>query len=154
MNNILSIVLLIAFGTSLTYGQAKNSAKPRISNAETELIELERQLSESLVNQNATVLDHLWSNDLVFTFPNGQMSNKAQRLAGQKPVAQSEQSSNTNDEVKIHLYGNTAVVTVLSTWKGKEGTKEYSDQYQATHVWARQHGRWQLVAAHVSQVKK
>ena len=36
----------------------------------------------------------------------------------------------------------------------KPGTQEFSDQYQATHVWIKQQGRWQLVAAHVSQLKK
>ena len=119
-----------------------------------QLIELERQMSDALAREDAMVLDRLWSKDLVFTFPNGRVSGKAQRLAGQKASAESAQSSNSNDQVNVFLYGNTAVVTVLSTWKGKAGTQEYSDQYQATHVWAKQQGRWQLVAAHVSQVKK
>ncbi len=158
MNHMLSIVLLIILGTSFTPSftpaQAKTKARPAKPTVEAELIELERQMSEALVRQDAAVLDRLWSKDLVFTFPNGRVSNKAQRLAGQKPSAESAQSTNTNDEVKVHLYGTTAVVTVLSTWKGKAGTQEYSDQYQATHVWVKQQGRWQLVAAHVSQVKK
>ena len=152
MTHILSIVLLITLAISAAPAQVKR--KPPTHSVDAELIELERQLSEALVRQDAAVLDRLWSKDLVFTFPNGHVSNKAQRLAGQKPSAESAQSTNTNDEVKVHLYGNTAVVTVLSTWKGKAGTQEYSDQYQATHVWALQQGRWQLVAAHVSQVKK
>ena len=120
------------------------------------MIELERQLSEALVKEDAAVLDRLWSNDLVFTFPDGKVSNKTQRLAGQKPAAQGSQSDseNSNDEVKVYLYGNTAVVTVLSTWRGKENNKAYSSQFQATHVWVKQEGRWQLVAAHVSSVKK
>jgi len=152
MKKTLSIALLILSTlTPLLTAQVK--AKPK-SEVERHLIELERQLSEALVKQDATVLDRLWSNGLVFTFPNGKISNKAQRLAGQKPSAESSQSSNTNDEVKVYLYGNTAVVTVLSTWHGKTGIQEYSDQYQATHVWAKQQGRWQLVAAHVSQLKK
>ena len=148
----LSIALLIALTISATPAQAKT--KLPTHGVAAELIELERQMSEALVRQDAAVLDRLWSKDLVFTFPSGRVSNKAQRLAGQKPSAESVQSTNTNDEVKVHLYGRTAVVTVLSTWKGKAGTQEYSDQYQATHVWAKQQGRWQLVAAHVSQVKK
>ena len=154
MNHMLSIVLLITLGTTFTPARAEKKARPPIRAVEAELIELERKLSEALVREDATVLNRLWSKDLVFTFPNGRVSNKAQRLTGQKPSAQSAQSTNTNDEVKVHLYGNTAVVTVLSTWKGKAGTQEYSDQYQATHVWVKQQGLWQLVAAHVSQVKK
>ena len=154
MKHILSIVLLITLATSPTSAQAERKATPSTRSVERHLIELERQLSDALVREDVAVLDRLWSSDLVFTFPNGNVSNKAQRLAGQKPSARSSQSTNSNDQVKVYLYGNTAVVTVLSTWKGKAGTQEYSDQYQATHVWVKQQGRWQLVAAHVSQVKK
>ena len=154
MKPILLIVLLTIVTGSPTAAQSKSKATPSKRSVERQLIALEHQLSDALVRGDATALGHLWSNDLVFTFPNGKLSGKAQRLASQKPADPSSQSTNTNDQVKVHLYGNTAVVTVLSTWKGKEGTQEYSDQYQATHVWAKQQRRWQLVAAHVSQVKK
>ena len=118
--------------------QVKRNGKQLTRAVEAQLVELERQLSEALANEDAAVLNRLWSDDLVFTSPNGHMTNKTQRLAGQKPSAQSAQLANINDEVKVRVYGNTAVVTVLSTWKGKAGTQEFSDQYQATHVWVKQ----------------
>jgi len=154
MKYLLLILLLTIAAASVARAQSENRATPTQHSVEKQLIELERQLSDALVKQDAKILDRLWSNDLIFTFPNGKVSTKAERLAGQKPSDQSSQSTNTNDQVKVYLYGNTAVVTVLSTWKGKAGTQEYSDQYQATHVWAKQQRRWQLVAAHVSQLKK
>ena len=156
MKHILLSVFLIIVAATAAFAQSESKAPPSKRSVEGQLIELERQLSAALVREDAAVLDRLWSNDLVFTFPNGKVSNKAQRLAGQKPAAPSSQSESetTNDEVKVYLYGNTAVVTVLSTWKGKTGTQEYSDQYQATHVWVKQQRQWQLVAAYVSPVKK
>ncbi len=154
MNHMLSIVLLITLTTSPSQAQANGKVKPSSRAVEAQLVELERQLSEALAREDAAVLNRLWSDDLVFTSPNGHMTNKAQRLAGQKPSAQSAQLANINDEVKVRVYGNAAVVTVLSTWKGKVGTQEFSDQYQATHVWVKQRGRWQIVAAHVTPVKK
>lgn len=154
MKHLQLIVLLTMVAASTAAAQSENKVRSPQTGVERQLIDLERQLSEALVKEDAAVLDRLWSNDLVFTFPNGKVSTKAQRLASQKPSDQSSQSTNINDQVKVHLYGNTAVVTVLSTWKGKAGAQEYSDQYQATHVWVKQQGRWQLVSAHVSQVKK
>jgi len=152
---LLSVLLTIVAATA-ALAQSESKAAPLKRSVEGQLIELERQLSDALVREDAAVLDRLWSNDLVFTFPNGKVSNKAQRLAGQKPAAQRSQSESatSNDEVKVFLYGNTAVVTVLSTWTSKENNQAYSSQFQATHVWAKQEGRWQLVAAHVSPVKK
>jgi ketosteroid isomerase-like protein len=153
MKHILVSALLIIVAAALALAQSESKASKR--GVERQLIELERQLSDALVREDAAVLDRLWSNDLVFTFPNGKVSNKAQRLAGQKPAAQPSQSDSvtSNDEVKVFLYGNTAVVTVLSTWSGKKNNQAYSSQFQATHVWVKQEGRWQLVAAHVSPVK-
>ena len=152
---LLSILLTIVAATA-AFAQSESKAAPLKRSVEGQLIELERQLSAALVREDAAVLDRLWSNDLVFTFPNGKVSNKAQRLAGQRPAAQPSQSESetSNDEVRVFPYGNTAVVTVLSTWRGKENNQEYSSQFQATHVWVKQQGRWQLVAAHVSPVKK
>ncbi len=153
MKNIFSFLLLIAMIAAPAVAQSKKKAIRSGQRIERELIELERQLSEALARQDAAVLDRLWSETLVFTFPNGQISNKAQRLAAQTPSADPSQLTNRNEEVKVHLYGNSAVVTVRSRWLDKAGTQPYSDPYQATHVWVKQDGRWQLVAAHVSQVK-
>jgi len=156
MKHILLSVLLTIVAATPALTQSESKAAPFKRSVERQLIELERQLSDALVREDAAVLDRLWSNDLVFTFPNGKVSNRAERLAGQKPAAQPSQSESetSNDEVKVYLYGNTAVVTVLSTWRGKANNQAYSSQFQATHVWVKQEGRWQLVAAHVSPVKK
>ena len=150
--NIFSVLLLITMVAVPAVAQSNKKPTRSTQNVEGELIELERQLSLALARQDASVLDRLWSQDLVFTFPNGQVSNKARRLAAQKPSVDPNQLTNRNEEVKVHLYGNSAVVTVRSRWLDKSGTQQ-GDLYQATHVWVKQQGRWQLVAAHVSQVK-
>src|ERR1700730_13085573 len=142
---LLSVLLtIVAAGPALAQSESKAASSKR--SVERQLIELERQLSDALVREDAALLDRLWSKDLVFTFPNGKVSNKAQRLTGQKPAAQPSQSESetSNDEVKVYLYGNTAVVTVLSTWKGKANNQENSSQFQASHVSVKQDGRWQL----------
>ena len=156
MKHIVLSVLLTIVTSPHALAQSESKGAPSKRSVERLLIELERQLSDALVREDAAVLDRLWSNELVFTFPDGKVSNKAQRLAGQKPAAQPSQSESAtnNDDVRVYLYGNTAVVTVLSTWRGKANNQAYSSQFQATHVWVKQQGRWQLVAAHVSPVKK
>jgi ketosteroid isomerase-like protein len=150
--NIFSVLLLITMVAVPAVAQRNKKASRPTQTVEGELIELERQLSQALARQDASILDRLWSQDLVFTFPNGQVSDKARRLAAQKPAEDPNQLTNRNEELKVHLYGNSAVVTVRSRWLDKSG-KQQGDPYQATHVWVKQQGRWQLVAAHVSQVK-
>src|SRR5882762_10752190 len=106
MKHIGLIILLIVVTDCPVLAQTRRKAAPPERSAERQLIELERQLSDALVRQDAKVLDRLWSNNLVFTFPNGKVSNKAERLAGQKPAAQPDPSeaATTNDEVKVFLY--------------------------------------------------
>ena len=148
----LLIALIVSLFAAATAAQNNKKARASEQTNEAELIELERQLSEALARQDAKVLDHLWSETLVFTTPNGQISNKAKRLAAQRPSPDANQMTNRNEDVKVYFYGDTAVVTVRSRWEGKVGTQQFSDPYQATHVWIRRRGRWQLVAAHVSHL--
>ena len=83
MKNIVLTVLLTVLAANAALAQSESKAAPSKRSVEGQLIELERQLSEALVKEDAAVLDRLWSNDLVFTFPNGKVSNKAQRPGGQ-----------------------------------------------------------------------
>src|SRR5437870_2993387 len=101
---IFSLLLLISLVAAPAVAQSNKKASRTVWRAERELIELERQLSEALARQDVPVLDRLWSERLVFTFPNGQVSNKAQRLAARKPSTDLSQLTNRNDEVKVYLY--------------------------------------------------
>ena len=114
----------------------------------------EAQLAEAFTRQDVATIDRLWSDDFIFTFPSGKIFTKQQRLAGMKPLQAGANPSliNQNDNVVIHVYGDCAVATVLSTWRAADASA--GDQYQATHVWIRQGGRWRMVAAQVAQVKK
>src|SRR5260370_40231761 len=105
MKQILLSVLLTIVAATPALAQSESKAAPSKRSVEGQLIELERQLSAALVREDAAVLDRLWSNDLIFTFPNGKMSNKTQRLAGQKHDAPSSQpeSETTNDQIHVCL---------------------------------------------------
>jgi Domain of unknown function (DUF4440) len=118
MKSIFSILLLTILVAAPAVAQSRRKAPPS-TKIERKLIELERELSEALARQDASVLDRLWSEKLIFTFPNGEVSNKVQRLAGQKPSADPNQLTNRNDEVTVYPYGDSAVVTVRSRWMDK-----------------------------------
>src|SRR5207245_9720028 len=65
------IVLLTVAAASTAVTKAESKVAPSQRSVERQLIELERQLSEALVKEDAPVLDRMWSNDLAFTFPIG-----------------------------------------------------------------------------------
>jgi len=74
MKHILLSVFLTIVAATAAFAQSESKAPPSKRTVEGQLIELERQLSAALVKEDAAVLDRLWSNDLVFTFPNGKVS--------------------------------------------------------------------------------
>jgi hypothetical protein len=45
-----------------------------------------------------------------------------------------------------------SLALVISSWMA--AGKPIGGPYQATHVWAKRSGRWQLIAAHISEVKQ
>jgi uncharacterized protein (TIGR02246 family) len=118
-----------------------------------ELIRLEQQMIEALVRNDADAVAGLWGDDLLFVGTDGKASTKAQRLKGMASSASGGAvTAASNDDVKVRIYGQSAVVTLLSTWKVQVNSREFNDCYMTTHVWAKRHRRWLLVSAHVSKV--
>jgi hypothetical protein len=146
---ILGIVLCVAV-------LVEAQTEPRIARAEKirqEIASAENELTEALFKPDKEALDRLWSDEFVFTNPAGKVSRKAQRLAALNPGTPSVIESNHSDKVEVYAYNEgAAVATILSTWKTKTGNAEAVAQYQATHFWVKERGRWRLVAAHVSVV--
>lgn len=122
--------------------------------AESEIQQAEARLAEALTRQDVAAIDRLWSDDFVFVAPSGKVFNKQQRLAGMKPLDPGAVPAliNRNDRVVVHVYRDCAVATVLSSWRAPNAAT--GDQYQATHVWMKEHGRWRMVAAQVAQLKQ
>lgn len=147
-----AFVLLSAFivaGCSL-----HNQGLPTESKEQTEraILQSENRLAEALNALDDAALDVLWDDRLVFIGSNGHSSTKAQHLKGVRDARASMASriTSTNDDVRVQLVDTAAVTYVVSSWQGMDGAP--SQQYRATHVWARENGMWKLVSAHVSKV--
>ena len=50
------------------------------------------------------------------------------------------------DEIKVRVYGDTAIVTGRSTAKGKDQYGKMDEQRRCTRVLVRRDGRWQFVS--------
>ena len=71
---------------------------------------------------------------------------KAQWLANHKP-GQSPYDAYDVDDMKIRVYGDTAVVTARTTPKGRDSKgKPITGQYRYLRVWAKRDGQWRAVA--------
>jgi len=122
-----------------------------------DLVQLEQKLTDALQRSDVDAVAALWADDLVWIGLSGKRSSKAEQLAGMKAQATAPGSAPAvvgvvNKDVNVRVYGETAVVTVVSTWTMRTADGQRTSDYLATHVWNERAGQWRLVSAHISRV--
>ena len=120
---------------------------------ERELTQLVRDLSEAVVKGDVAFLDRVLHADYAHHRPSGIVENRAQYLDNRK-TRRVHFESLEPDEMKVRVYGDTAVVTGRSTANGKDQHGKVEDQRYWTRVLVRRDGRWQFVNFHATAIRK
>jgi ketosteroid isomerase-like protein len=94
-------------------------------------------------------LRRIYADDFFGIGPTGVVRNKAEVIADFTSHALTYQSI-TTAEVRVRVYGNTAVETGRSTMVGQDRGNAVPRENRFTRVWVMMDGRWQLVANHSS----
>jgi ketosteroid isomerase-like protein len=128
-------------------------AMPRHDNhAQRKEIEaLEWQWRDAMVGNNVNVMDHLLADDYIGISANGTVETKAQELAQSKAGTLRIQSLNLND-LKVRVYGDTAVVTSQAQLTGVNGQSDISGNYRYTRVYNKRLGQWKIVSFEASRI--
>src|SRR5580698_7512115 len=145
-NNVICCALLLVLGS---VGVAAQQADPR----ESKLLVLERLWNEAQVNRDASALNALVSERFINTEWDGSLSDKPKFLADIKDPQFKPSSVNIQD-VKVNLFGDTAVVAGIYQARGSYQGKAYDHVGRFTDTWVLDGGKWQCVASHTSLVKK
>lgn len=117
-----------------------------------EIIELEERIRRAQLNGDVTELDDLISEDLLFTGPGGELGTKADDLAahGSGTIRFREHHP---EELKVRRISDDVAVSALRARLAVEvDGRIVRGTYRYTRVWARENGKWQVVAGHVSEV--
>jgi ketosteroid isomerase-like protein len=118
------------------------------------ILELERQGREATLKNDIEANDRLLADNWLNVNPDGSVTTKAQLMellkAGTFKITSIE-----NEGVLVRTYGDTSIVTGLSTTKraGQNGVT-ISGQVRFTRVYTKTHGRWQVVSAHNTLVRQ
>ena len=133
---------------------AKKSAKAAGGgSAQAELEKLEKDRSEAVIHQDTAALDKMTADDYMLIDMNGKMRSKAETLDAIKSGSIKIQS-NDIDDVKVHVYGNTAVVTGRSNAKGTIDGKDIDGPVRFTRVYVKRNGQWQSVAFQQTKISE
>jgi len=83
-----------------------------------ELLRLEKEFARAVTNNDAGALDRFLADDWIIVDPDGSIIDKARFLGVIESGVLSHELMESTD-MRVRLYGNTAVVTGLTTTKGK-----------------------------------
>jgi ketosteroid isomerase-like protein len=113
---------------------------------------LEQQWLQSQKTNNPDLVAPLIADKFVGTGPDGKVSGKAELLAEAKAT---KYSSMEYEDVKVAVFGDTAIATGSSKSKGTDASgKPMDDHVRWTDTWVKMPGgKWQCVASHVSPIK-
>ena len=107
-----------------------------------QLKKMEMDRAAAVVKADVATLDKTTSDDYVLINMNGRMTGKSEMIAGFKS-GQSKLTSEDLSDLKVRVYGNTAVITGKADVKGTLGGTDATGQILFTRVWVKKDGRWQ-----------
>ncbi len=149
MKRILAVAVLVAAAAALTLGQmgdnqGKTKGKGK-DGVEQALMQMERDWTDAGLKKDAAALDKILAGDWVGQGPTGTIT-KAQALADLKS-GDNKIESITLGEMKVRVFGNTAIVTGSDDEKSSYKGKDTGGHYTWTDVFVKRQGRWQAAAS-------
>lgn len=118
--------------------------------AEQQVIQLMNKLKEAQMRNDVATLTSIYADEYTLTEGDGTVFTKSERMAA---IAKLKFASSELEDIKVHVYGNAAVMTCRATVKFlEEPLGPFS--FRVTIVFANKQGRWQVVAGQESDVIK
>jgi len=147
MKRLIVAIVLVPTVSCLIFGQAK--PQPSAQSTVQELTALELAWAEASRQHDGTWMEKHLADTYVSTDQNGVVYDKAARIARVKNPARKVESL-AFENMKVQVYGDTAIVTGLTVLKGTFEGKDNSGKFQWTDTWLKRGGQWQCVAGHSS----
>ena len=115
---------------------------------EEEVRRIESDWGEAF-ERDMAALDRLMADDYVLTDPLGNVRTKAESLAAIE-ANELRFESTESDDVKVHINGDTAVVTGRSTFRGRYKGWPMAGRYQYTDVLVKRRGSLKAISSHIT----
>jgi len=118
-----------------------------------ELLKLEKEFAQAITNSDGEAVDGVLADDWIIVDPDGGIIDKVRFLEVIRSGALSHELMESADS-RVRLYGSTAVVTGLTTTKGKFMGQDFTSCERATDVFVKQDDRWLCVLTQLTRFNK
>jgi len=120
--------------------------------AEQEVSALTDQMVQANLKDDTAFYEKYYADDATIVHGNGKLFSKVDELADLRSGALKYESIDVREK-KIRVYGDTAVVSLLITFKGSLSGKAFPPtDLRRTVVWVKQNGNWKVIAWQVTRV--
>lgn len=143
------IAALVLSAMSTANAQQKSARPQNATSAEQAVRQQDLERIRAQIAADTLALRRIYADEFLGIGPTGVVRNKTEVIADFTSHALRYQSI-TTAEVRVRVYGNTAVETGRSTMVGQDRGKAVPRDNRFTRVWVMTAGRWQLVANHYS----
>ena len=140
-----AVVLAIALFLSLP------SVLPQSVGEEAAVLQAEHEICAAYLKGDVYAIARNVMEDYTVTNSRGEVTGRAQDLDDAKK-RDPKYEIFENHDMKVRIYGGTAVVTGRTHLKGISGGKPFDSEIQFTDTLIKESGRWRLLAVHASKV--
>ncbi|MDM7921750.1 MAG: nuclear transport factor 2 family protein [Pyrinomonadaceae bacterium] len=147
---ILAIFLCLLAFANVGFGQAAGDT--------AELNRLLNEFLDGAGRNDVAIHDRFWAEDLIYTRGVGQRIGKEELMRGVRSAPPAKPTDPktvyTAEDVKIQVYGETAVVAFRLVGKTTDGNKVTVTSHLNTGTFVKRNGRWQAAAWQATPVRK
>ncbi len=126
---------------------------PAAAADESKLIALENAWNQAQLHHDAKALDTLVGDKFIYTDIDGSVMDKAKFLSDIKDPSY-KATLIANEDARVDLYPNAAVVTGIYHTKGTDKGKPFEHYGRFTDTWIFQDDQWRCVASHTTLLHK
>jgi len=101
-------------------------------------------------NHDAAAFEKIVADDWIAITPDGKSQTRIERAA---EIKAAHTTSATMGNMKVRVFGDTAVVTGTDDEVTMESGKKSTDHYVWTDVFVKRNGKWLAVASQTAQIK-
>jgi ketosteroid isomerase-like protein len=127
--------------------------QPSATEGDEKIIALENIWNQAQLNHDAAAMSSMLHTEFVFTDYDGTVMAKPQFLASIRDSSNAL-TLEVSDDMKLHRFGDTVVVTGATHEKGKLKGKAYEHYGRFTDTWMRQNGEWICIASQLGLLQK
>ncbi len=129
------------------------SCHNRSNHAEEELLKLERDFAKAVLSNDAGAIGGFLTDEWAIVDADGGVVDKARFLSAIKSGTLIHEEMEL-DDLTVRAYPDSAVVTTITSTKGKYAGKEFTTQERATDFFVKRDGRWQCAFSQLTTFKK